>query len=164
MAYDPRNRGLRIRALFVGESPPRGAPRSFFYNRSSILYYATFLAFHLEYGVPERGFLEYFRDSGYYLYDLFEPPGTVIGRVSKRELEEAEARLMELLLREKPEVVVVVLKRVFKEVRGLLEEAKRRGLIREYYCLPFPANTEYFKKYVDGLRSILRRLAGGGSA
>jgi len=161
--YDPRSEGLRIRILFVGESPPKDAPQNFFYNRTSMLYYATFLAFHLRFGVPERDFLELFKKLGCYLYDLFEVPGMVVQgkeqgkriRASIHEIEEAKVRLEEFILSERPEIVIVVIRRVFRKIESMLRKLKEQGVIKEYFGLPFPINARSFTKYVDELSSIL---------
>jgi len=82
-----------MRILFVGESPPKDVPRNFFYSRTSMLYYATFLAFHRKFGIKERDFLKFFKRSGCYLYDLFEVPGMVIQEGEEKEAKGAEARI-----------------------------------------------------------------------
>ncbi|MCD6368236.1 MAG: hypothetical protein J7L38_00385 [Thermoproteales archaeon] len=163
-SYDPRSEGIEIKILFIGESPPKDAPVNFFYNRTSVLYYATFLAFHLRFGVLERDFLEFFKNSGCYLYDLFEVPGMVVRenkrwrgvvRASEYEIKKARCRLEEFVLSEKPEIVIVVIKRVFKEIEDILKKLKERGIIREYFALPFPRDAHSFTKYVKKLYSIL---------
>lgn len=161
--YDPRRRGLKIRILFIGESPPPEAPQIFFYNRTSILYYATFLAFHKVFGVREDSFLEFFRDLGCYLYDLFEEPGKIIqgkegeGRVraSRDEVEKAKRELEKFIQDVRPEIVIVVIKRVSRRIKRLLERLKVQGVIRDYFDLPFPRGANNFIDYVDGLYSSL---------
>jgi len=90
--HNPREEGLKIRILFVGESPPKDAPQNFFYNRTSILYYATFLTFHRKFGIKEHDFLKFFKRSGCYLCDLFEVPGMII-QGEEKEAKGAEARI-----------------------------------------------------------------------
>ena len=166
--YDPRKEKLKIRILFVGESPPRDAPQIFFYNRTSILYYATFLAFHRKFGIKEHDFLKFFKRSGCYLYDLFEVPGMVIqgeekeGRIraSKHEVEKAKGELEKFILSERPEIVIVVIKQVFDKIKKLLRRLKEQGVIKEYFSLPFPINSRSFTKYIDELSSILDYALG----
>jgi len=165
--HDPRSEGVKIRILFVGESPPRDAPQNFFYSRTSMLYYATFLAFHLRFKVLEQDFLKFFKNSGCYLYDLFKVPGMIIrgreqgGRIraSKFEKEKAKENLMKFILSERPEVVIVVIKRVFHEIESLLRKLKEQGIIREYFGLPFPKDAPSFTKYVNELFPILSHLS-----
>jgi|GEM_PF-6685442 len=166
--YDPRKEGLKIRILFVGESHPKDAPRSFFYSRTSILYYATFLTFHKKFGIKERDFLKFFKRSGCYLYDLFEDPGMIIQgeekegrpRASKYEVEKAKGELEKFILSERPGIVIVVIKRVFHKIKKSLRRLKEQGVIKEYFSLPFPINSRSFTKYVDELSSILDYALG----
>ena len=58
----------KITILFVGKSAP--SEDRFFYLRNTILYYASFIAFHRVYGVKEDEFLEHFQKLGCFLYDL----------------------------------------------------------------------------------------------
>ena len=84
--YNPRSLGLKIKILFIGESPPEDAPQVFFYEGTSTLYYATFIAFHKKFHIPEHAFLEFFKNLGCYLYDLLDVPGLRITNISLHDL------------------------------------------------------------------------------
>ena len=101
--YDPKWVGRDITILFVGESAP--SENRFFYLRNTILYYASFIAFHRVYGVKEDEFLEHFQKLGCFLYDLL-PCGKKWSDEGKKkvaseeEREQAKAKFREFIRRE----------------------------------------------------------------
>ena len=113
-------------------------------------------------------FLNSSKKSGCYLYDLFEVPGMIIQgeekegrtRASKCEVEKAKGELENFILSERPEIVIVVIKRVFHKIEKSLRRLKEQGIIKEYFSLPFPINSRSFTKYVDKLSSILDHALG----
>jgi len=143
-----------IRILFVGESPPKGA---FFYDeaKGSNLGRATKEAFEKAFQMgfeSYQEFLEFFKSQGCYLVDLFQERGKKIMCATKEEKEEAEEQLKKFIAKHRPEIVVVVLKRICKHVEKAVKEA---GVAVREVDLPFPFMHNK-KNYIKGLIEILK--------
>lgn len=162
-AYDPKRWGSSLRVIFLGESPPQRAPNVFFYNRKGHLYKATLRAFKSVFYVDDSEFLEFFAKCGCFLYDFFgDTPGSKLckglDQVEREKLvKSARAKLRGLLEDVKPYAVIVVIKRVYKIVQEDLRDARERGVVARYYCLPFPFRKCYHQ-YVERLSGILHEL------
>jgi hypothetical protein len=136
----------RVRVLFVGESPP--ASGTFFYQADSGLYRSIRRAFVLALPteVDERDFLNWFCRAGCYLVDLC---GTPVDRASPQRRAElclrGESRLGRTLLRLRPQVMVVLLRRIAPHVEQAVRAAGWRGAV---VSVPYPgrwkANREAF--------------------
>jgi len=160
--WNPQRQGIRIRILFIGESPPRQAPQRFFYQETAILYRATRKAFIQKFKeIPEDKFLHFFKKLGCYLYDLFKTPGKKVNKVRRTELINAMKQLDDFVQkkREKNEIdaIIVVLMRVYNELKkqGLIDKWRNKGI--KIFSLPFPIGG-FYRIYVRGLKSILNNL------
>jgi len=101
--------------------------------------------------VQEENFLEFFKDCGCCLVDLFAEPGLKITDVQgTSKMEDALNRLRELLSKERPMAVIVVIKRICKNVMRLIDELREKdgSLNIMYRCLRFPRG-RYFKDFVE---------------
>jgi len=65
-------------------------------------------------------------------------------------------------LSEQPEIVIVVVKRVYRRTKDLLLEFKRQGVIKKYFALPYPGRAREFTKYVEGLYYIIAEAVEQG--
>ena len=157
--WNPQNVRVRIKVLFVGESPPKSG--RFFYDRNTALYYATFCAFSRVFGVSEPEFLEFFQKSGCYLYDVLKVPGKKITDVDKSILNQAKEDLKDFIRNTRPDVVIVIHKTgVYRRIEEILSQLRKEGIIKSFYSLPFP--TRYFNEYVEGLCNVLNELIEQG--
>ena len=159
--WNPRNVRVRIKVLFVGESPPKSG--RFFYNRNSVLYYATFRAFSRVFRITEPEFLEFFQKSGCYLYDVLKTPGEKIKKVNKSTLNQAKEDLKNFIRNTRPDVVIIVHKGVYEKIKGeeTLSQLRKEGIIKSFYSLSFP-NMGLFNEYVEGLCNVLNELIEQG--
>jgi len=139
-----------IRVLFVAESPPKPGDTQevrFFYNKNTVLYYATFIAFHRVYGIREKEFLTIFQKLGCYLYDLL-PAGRSWRSIGVDERNRALDKLSRFVRGNKPELVVVV----FKSRIARVIERKLEGYNVKSLYFPTQRNID---KYVEGLEEVL---------
>lgn len=140
----------KIRVLFVAESPPKpddSREVRFFYNKNTVLYYATFVAFHRVYSIKEREFLTVFQKLGCYLYDLLRV-GQKWRNVRRDERNKALNSLEKFVKENKPELIIVVFKsKIAKAVKRKLKEYNVKSLY-------FPTQKN-FNKYVEDLVRIL---------
>jgi hypothetical protein len=160
--WNPQREGIKIRILFIGESPPE--PGRFFYNRNTALYYATFCAFSRVFRVSEPEFLEFFQKSGCYLYDMLKVPGQKIKEIKKVDksiLNQAKEDLKNFIRNTRPDVVIVILKTVYGEIEKILSQLRKEGIIKSYDSLPFPT-PKCFNEYVERLCNILNQLIKQG--
>ena len=136
----------KIRALFIGESPP--ASGKFFYRENSTLYYATKEAFN-----NPSNFLLKFKNWGFFLDDLVRFP---INRFDdmKRNAErfDHQDELAARLMKYQPLAVATVMKGFKSHVDTAIELA---GLSVINYALPFPRSEQYRIQFVNGLRKLL---------
>ena len=156
--WNPQNVRVRIKVLFVGESPPKSG--RFFYDRNTALYYATFCAFSRVFGVSEPEFLEFFQKSGCYLHDVLKVPGQKITDVDKSTLNQAKEDLKNFIRNTRPDVVIVIHRGVYRRIEEILSQLRKEGIIKSFYSLPFP--TRYFNEYVEGLCNVLNELIEQG--
>ncbi|RLE64604.1 MAG: hypothetical protein DRJ38_05150 [Thermoprotei archaeon] len=129
-----------------------------------MLYYATFIAFHKKFHVPEHAFLDFFKKLGCYLYDLLDVPGQDPGqdttKIPSCDLQEVKNAFRNFISSEKPEIVIVVIKRIYREIKDLLLELRRQGVIEKYFALPFPGRARTSTRYVDELYNIIVETIG----
>jgi hypothetical protein len=158
----------RVRVLFVGESPP--ASGAFFYQADSGLYRSVRRAFcvALPTEVDERDFLNWFRRAGCYLVDLCGTPVDRASPLRRAELcRRGQTRLGRALVRLRPPVMVVLLRRIVPYVEEAVRAVGWRGAV---VSVPYPgrwkANREAFWEAVVPLIQQWRRsgrLAEGGN-
>lgn len=145
---------VKIRQLFIGESPP--ANGTFFYNADSSLYRYTRMAFMQAFGDTVgsgEDFLGTFQSLGCFLDDLCPTP---LNRLNKREREHyREQSVSDLAVRialASPQEIVVVMKAIVPTVIKAISLANVD--LKHFYSLPFPAQGHQ-KGYVNELRGIL---------
>ncbi len=132
-----RYRPSDIVVLFVGESAPAGG--SFFYQADSNLFFATREACDLAFrGVPEgRDFLHWFKEKGFWLYDLAgRPVNRQRGRPRKLAVSAGVAKLAELIADTEPDFVIAVKTSIEADLRQAADRASIRG--NRILILPFP--------------------------
>jgi len=144
----------RVRVLFVGESPP--ANGTFFYKCDSKLYKHTKKVFQ-EFWIfkSDKEFLERFKNEGFYLEDLCDEP---INHLPKRERKAKRNENIETLAKKlkqlNPEVIIVVMKSIQRQVKGAIKIA---GLNPKYYAIPFPSRG-WQKEFEKQLKGILTEI------
>jgi hypothetical protein len=150
---------LRVRVLFVGESPPSSG--RFFYNEDSGLYRAvrdTLLR-----AIPslrDVDFLPAFHDLGCYLVDLCGEPVDHLKRKQRTyACQEGEAHLQRTIQRLKPEIIVTVVRSIAPNVRRVLESADWKG---QHLELPYPGRWRHHrivfeKELIPVLRTLIRK-------
>lgn len=147
-----RYRPRKVSVLFVGESPPA---RNFFYMRKGPLYESVRDVFVQAFGgasTRDEDFLDFFESKGCWLEDLLKQRGKKMDDSEPEEIEEGVERLSGLIRQERPEVVIVVIKRI----ATLVEKAVDRRTTR-FHVLPFPA---YWRgEFVRGVKKILTDIA-----
>jgi hypothetical protein len=129
--YRPR----KVRTLFVGESPP--ASGRFFYNRDSGLYRAVRDTFRkVDKSVTEETFLALFQKAGCYLIDLCgEPVDRMKPAARRKACRDGEAQLSRQIRKLQPEIIVVLVRSIRKNVeRGTLRASWHGELI----SVPYP--------------------------
>jgi len=156
----------KIRVLLIGISPPE---RTFFYKRNSILYRAVFKAFSKVFNVNEINFLEFFRDLGFYLMDLFpHKRGSKIDELEDEVKENIKLKistieyLRRVLVSEKPKAIIICFnfkRRKYTNLREIINKAleQSRLNIQIIKYIPFPRG-KHFKKSVQELIEILKEL------
>ena len=138
-------RPATVRVLFIGESPP--AAGTFFYAANSGLYRATRDAFQAALSSRvDPDFLRSFAALGCYLDDLCgEPINHLTDRSDgswQRRLQarhDGEPHLAQTLAELRPEVIVIVLKAIAKNVARAVECAGCAGV--ERHILTYPVET-----------------------
>ncbi len=151
----------RVRVLFVGEAPPSSG--AFFYepgsSRHRVVQRVFEKAFDLTFDDGE--FLVWFSKAGCYLEDLSHRPVEGTTSAGRRALyEEGTERLAATLRELRPEVVVILLRRIAPHVRAAVERAE---LSAEVVDVPYPgrwpAHRLVFERtLVRGLRRWLTTL------
>jgi hypothetical protein len=98
-------------------------------------------------------FLGFFKSKGCYLDDLsIIPVDNLPDKERKQILQGSVEDFAERLKSYKPDVVIVILKRIRKYVEQAMEVA---GIECPVYTLPFPGQSHQ-GKYIDSLAKILR--------
>ena len=145
----------RVRVLFVGEAPP--ASGRFFYQADSGLYRAvrdTFIrAFPT---VSHQGFLESFRDRGFYLVDLCGRPVDRLDRRRRNKIcRDHEDRLSRILNKYRPSAVITLVRSIEANVRRAKLQADWSGRSVE---LPYPGRWQRHRLIFERkLIAFLRR-------
>ncbi len=148
-SYKPQ----KIKLLLIGESASESG--KFFYLESSMTTF-TQRAFENTFKLSfknHREFLQFFKKKGCYLDDLSSIPVNRMPPLRKEEvLSGSILSLAKRLTSYKPEIVVIVLKRIERKVNEALDlsciKCKR-------YTLPFPGNGHQ-NKYIQKLSRILK--------
>ena len=128
-------RPLRIRLLFVGESPPSSG--RFFYQRDSGLYRAMRDTFRIvDPSITDASFLAAFQASGSYLIDLCrEPVDHLDSRSRRAACLASETSLSRTIRRLQPSSIVTVVRSIEANVsRATL----RAGWLGPSLHLPYP--------------------------
>lgn len=154
-ALRKRYRPDDVVVLLVGESAPAGG--TFFYQANSNLYSATREAFERALGpMPSgTGFLDAFRDMGFWLYDMVdEPVNRRRGRPRRYAVAEGVTALKLLIEDVEPDFVVAVKTSLEGPVRQAAQLAGfPAGRLR---ILPFPLY-QWREEYVRELARFLGR-------
>src|SRR5277367_2407972 len=118
-----RYRPVRVKILFVGESPP--ASGRFFYQADSGLYRAVRDAFAIVFpDVGDSEFFESFQAQGCYLVDLCGKPVDRLPRNQRmRACLDGEVRLARILKRLRPEIVITMVRSIAGNVRRSQRQA-----------------------------------------
>jgi hypothetical protein len=147
-------RPKKVRILFVGESPP--ASGRFFYHADSGLYRAIREAFVKAFpNLREADFLKLFRNLGCYLLDLCDRPVDHLQLRSRRKLCRAgEPRLAKSIATLRPEIVIVVIRSIARNVQRSERQAHWSG---RHVELPYPGRwirhrTAFIRQLVPILR------------
>jgi hypothetical protein len=155
-------RPVRVRILFVGESPP--ASGRFFYQADSGLYRAIRDTFQAALpALPEDDFLHSFQNLGCYLVDLCgKPVDRLNSEKRKQACRDGEVRLARTLEELRPKTVITVIRSISANVRRAQASANWKGLHVE---LPYPGRwKEHRIAFENSLKPILRKeLAHGKS-
>jgi hypothetical protein len=148
--FRPRN----VRILFVGESPP--ASGRFFYRADSGLYRAIREAFLKSFpNLRQADFLKSFRNLGCYLLDLCARPVDHLPPNVRRKLCRAnEPRLAKSIRSLRPEIIIVVIRSIARNVQRSEREANWPG---RHVELPYPGRwirhrTAFIRQLVPILR------------
>lgn len=145
-----------IKVLFIGESPPSGG--KFFFLNESDLYKNTRDCFLKVFNgqFEECDFLRYFKSLGCYLDDLcFEPVDNLPSEIRKNICANSVDDLAIRIRQYKPLVIIVVIKRIEKEVNKAIEKS---GVNLKPKFLPFPRYAWQQEKYKNELEEILFNL------
>jgi hypothetical protein len=140
-------RPVRLRMLFVGESPP--ASGRFFYLGNSGLYRAMRDAFRIvDPSIDNENFLAVFQGSGCYLIDLCPAPVDRLDPISRREACLAGERpLSRSIARLQPAMIATMLRSIEGHVERAASHAAWRGPI---VSLPYPGRWSRHKDtFVD---------------
>ncbi len=147
-----------ILLLLVGESPPPN--KGFFYDTTvpeGQLSRNTRKVFEnmnkMKYASREE-FLAQLKARHCYLTDLFKQRGQTIHKADKPERQKAVRQLTNILQKEKPRVVISVLKRIQEPV----EEAVRRADVRVSHRSIYYPTRQFIPRYRSGLHAILSEL------
>ena len=148
-SYQPK----KIKLLLIGESPPESG--QFFYLESLMTTF-TQRAFENTFNLSfknHKEFLQFFKKKGCYLDDLSSIPVNGIPPLRKEEvLSGSILSFSKRLTLYKPEIVVIVLKRIERKVNEALDLSRIQC---ERYTLPFPGNGHQ-NKYIQKLSKILK--------
>ena len=159
--YDPRRYGANIKVLFIGESPPQRFPKNFFYEARGILFNAIYGASKDMCGnISKKDFLEFFAKACFYLIDMFDKPcvklkiraGEKCEKASNIEVRKAKENIRKIILERKPSLIIIILRRVCKELREMLDSIGIR-----YKCLRFPIG-KYYYEFINELKRILEKM------
>jgi hypothetical protein len=154
-----RYRPVRIRLLFIGESPP--ASGRFFYRQDSGLYRAIRDTFRVvDPSITDDTFLEIFRNTGCYLIDACADPVDHLDRRSRRAACVAgEPRLTRRIRQFDPAAIVTLLRSIQGNVRRATAQAGWHGPILE---VPYPGRwASHRKVFCERLVPHLEQLFEG---
>jgi hypothetical protein len=150
-----RYRPVRVRLLFVGESPP--ASGRFFYQADSGLYRAVRRTFITAFPELENiDFLDAFRALDCYLVDLCGRPVDRMDRKERAETCDAgEIRLSRMIRQLRPKIIVTLVRSIAENVRRAESLAGWRG---ERIELPYPGRWKKYRiEFAAGLTPVLQR-------
>ncbi len=151
-----RYRPVRVKILFVGESPP--ASGRFFYQENSGLYRVIRDVFIKALPSFRDGdFLEVFRAHGCYLVDLCGDPVDCLSPKKRQQAcIDGEVRLSKMLRELGPQVIVTVVKSIANNVQRAQEAANWQGTHLE---LPYPGRWKHHRiTFAKALAQLLRNV------
>jgi len=140
----------KTRVLFIETSSTNA---TFFYHRSSSLFWWTKEAFNKAYEWKlgeSKKFLESFKNLGCYLIDFFDEPNKKLKDATSRELDDATEKLAREIENLDPKIIVVTDEELEFYVRRALRKIRRETPI--YMITPWgTGNTpeKYIKKLTD---------------
>ena len=147
----------KIKVLFIAEAPPEAD--TFFYSAKSFFYLYTKQAFEVFFKeeISHTGFLEFFKNSGFYLDDLCHFPATFSEIQANKNFLIKE--LKERLNLYKPKAIIITPKRIDSFVHqavSLLDLSNNIDL-ENIFTLYFAGNG-WQNKYISGLKSAIHSL------
>ncbi|ADB57526.1 hypothetical protein [Archaeoglobus profundus] len=164
--YNPMKQNIKIKVLFIGESP---AGATFFYCANSNLYFATKEAFEKAYSKSITNFLDCFKYLGCYLIDVYNKPDTKAkspcGWVGRQEKGKLIPNLANQISQLNPYFIIVIHERVCcwailsaKEALKKLKKSKTQPNfnLNDIRCLPFP-RCDCREVYIDQLAEIIKK-------
>jgi hypothetical protein len=149
-------RPLRVRLLFIGESPP--ASGRFFYSANSGLYRAMRMAFQMaDSNVSDENFLTVFSSRGCYLTDLSHEPIDHLDPPLRRAMRSnGEKSLAREITHLQPEIVAPVLRSIAYNVKTAAARANWQGEILQF---PYPGRwSRHRDAFIEALVPVIRRL------
>lgn len=143
---------LKTKILFVSEAP--SITGTFYYNETSDLYRYTKDSFEL--ATKRRFSIEYFRDSGCWLYYVYEKPISSYPKHQRKLIiRENIPKVIKMIKELTPMCVIVVRKSEFKkEIKSAINGLGYEENMNIFY-LPFPAYGRQ-SEYKNILSTILR--------
>ena len=148
-----------VRLLFIGESPP--ASGRFFYRSDSGLYRAVREVFHvIDASITDSTFLNVFRESGCYLFDLCPEPVDQLGATARRDARRlAQRNLSRVIDRLQPAMIATLLRSIESNVLASIAAAHWRGSVLH---LPYPGRWKHHREaFVRELVPTIRPLVFG---
>ena len=142
-------RPVRLRLLFIGESPP--ASGRFFYQGDSGLYRAIRDAFRaIDASITDASFLTIFQGSGCYLIDLCPKPVDHLDlKLRQAACRASEASLARTIARLQPPAIATVVRSIEDNVAQAASLAHWHG---PFIHLPYPGRwSRYRTGFVDTL-------------
>jgi hypothetical protein len=163
--YNPKNRGIPIRVLFIAESPPAGGGY-FYFEETGVrnhLFRETMKALGLwaenrtmSAGVDKVPLLKEFQRAGYFLVDLSYTP---VNKMQNRERTEVLVSNIPRLLNEledlNPQRIVIVKATLFKLLFSRILETKFGPRLLNRGSIPFPSHGGQ-KRYRKEIRKLLK--------
>ena len=143
-------RPVRVKVLFVGESPPK---KNFFYCKRGPLYNAIEETFIEVFG-KQQEFLEFFMDKGFWLTDFFKERGKKCA--TDKEIEEGIEILSKLIRENRKDIkfVITIIKRIADHVK---EAVKCSDVEITFRYLPFPMG-KHKKFFIQKLKKTLKEI------
>lgn len=151
-----------VKNIFVGEAPGAAAPGELgkhFYLANTNLYRTIYTAFEQVYGKfnSAQEFLNFFKSMGFYLDHLSQSAIDKTDAVRRKAArQEAVFSLSERLKLYQPEIVIILMKDIQKEVIQAVEISEINS-VRLLTAVPYPAGSDTNKKNcIAAIVSVLK--------